>query len=224
MRPSHLSLSLLVLVAALLPAGCAEQDPSLLLSGYYFAVGKKDEATGAISACVYPATAANDTVFAQDVSINLQQLRDGGQDGDGRRNIFTFGANVTNRLQPNASGGQSLRVDTNTILLKSAAVRFLFTNEVIELNRAFSVTIGPNGSAGFGIPLINGAGDIDKLVSAIGAEGAAPNQVLTVTTEIVVRGTLLDGMDVESNILEFPVNLCVNCPELLSTTPACIGE
>lgn len=220
MRPQHLTLSLLALIAALLPAGCADQDPSLLLTGYYFATGKATEDGSGIENCTYPNTPSSDAFVSQDVTIDLQELRDGTA---GRKNAFVFGSIVENRLQTNASGGSD-RLDTNSVTVKSASIRFLFDSTVV-LDRAFAVTISPNGSAAVAIPLINSAAEVKQISDALASiDGLGDKGTVNVIAEITVQGTLLDGTDVESNILEFPVNLCNNCEDELQTTSACIAE
>lgn len=224
MRSQNTTLSLLALLAALLPAGCAEQDPSLLLTGYYFASGELDEMDDTIIRnCGYKIASGSESTPAQDVSINLQQLIDNGQPAGGSgKNVFVFGASVENRLASSVRGSTE-RIDTNIITLKSAKIRYLFSTPV-EVERVFNVTIPTNNASIFGIPLINGDGDITELKAALAASGAAANQVVTVTAEIVVAGTLLDGTDVESNILEYPINLCNNCGAVLPTTSQCAPE
>jgi hypothetical protein len=220
MRSQHLTLSLLALIAALLPAGCADQDPSLLLTGYYFATGKATEDGSGVENCVYPSSAGGDVLVSQDATINLQELRDG---ITGRPNAFVFGSIIENRLQSNAtSGGKSLRLDTNSVTVKSADIRFLFDSPVL-LPRAFAVTIPPNGSSSLAIPLINSADEVSKIAAEVTALSGDKGTV-TVIAEITVKGTLLDGTDVESNILEFPVNLCNKCDTALLTTPTCLPE
>jgi hypothetical protein len=224
MRSPNTTLSLLALLAALLPAGCAEQDPSLLLTGYYFASGEFDdtEDTPVLRNCAYKAGAGTDVAPAQDVSINLQQLIDNGQPtSGGTKKVFIFGANVENRLASSIRGSTE-RVNTNIITLKSAKIRYLFSSPV-EVERTFNVTVPTNEAALFGIPLVNGDTDIKKLQAAVMA-AAGDDGVVTVPTEIVVSGTLLDGTDVESNILEYPVNLCNSCGARIMTTPLCAAE
>jgi hypothetical protein len=224
MRSHNTMLSLLALLAALLPAGCAEQDPSLLLTGYYFASGEVDEMDETIIRnCVYKVTSGADNTPAQDVNVNLQQLIDNGQPAGGSgKNVFVFGASVENRLASSIRGSTE-RLDTNIITLKSAKIRYLFSSPVV-FDRVFNVTIPTNNTSVFGIPLINGDGDITELKEALAAQPVAANQVVTVTAEITVSGTLLDGTDVESNILEYPINLCANCGTVLPTTSQCAPE
>lgn len=152
--------------------------------------------------------------------------------------VFNFTAIYENRLvdsrsvgseSSGGSGGgfQNLTNDQSDVMITSATVSFPASSNTfnidgnvvsfatrsgdeVERERLFSMLVASgSGTAMTHIPLINGpreAEDFRAFLSQVPA-----SEPLTFIAEIQLKGKTLSGKKVESNLFEFPVQVCADC-------------
>lgn len=156
----------------------------------------------------------------------------------GASGVYMFTAVYENRLvdsrsvgseSSGGSGGgfQNLANNQSDVMITSATVSFPASSNTfnidgnvvsfatrsgneVERERLFSMLVSSgNGTALTHIPLINGpreAEDFREFLSQVPA-----NEPLTFIAEIQLKGKTLSGKKVESNVFEFPVQVCADC-------------
>lgn len=161
----------------------------------------------------------------------------------GRQNQFNFIGGFYNRL-PNSgsvgaqSGGggggfQNMNLDSNGIQTSGAIVRFLSDSNTFQTTagevkfpgfeefRYFSASLSSeNGWAGLPIPILDGAGEIAIFENFLKNELGNPAGPVSFMVEIQIKGKSIAGTEVESNIIRFPLDICVDCN--MPSTPTCV--
>lgn len=161
----------------------------------------------------------------------------------GQQNVFSYVAGFHNRL-PNSnnvgaqsgsgSGGfQGMHLDSNVIQTSGAVVRFSSDSNTFQTAsgevsfpefeefRSFSAMISSeNGWAGLPIPILDGAGEVALFENFLRNELGNPAGPVSFMAEIQVKGKTLAGTEVESNIIRYPIDICVDCG--MGSTPTCV--
>ncbi len=163
----------------------------------------------------------------------------------GRQNQFNFVGGFYNRL-PNSgsvgaqSGGggggfQNMNLDSNGIQTSGAVVRYLSENNTFQTAagevqfpgfeefRYFSASLSSeNGWAGLPIPILDGAGEIAIFENFLKNELGNPAGPVSFMVEIQIKGKSIAGTEVESNIIRYPLDICVDCN--MQSTPTCVAK
>ncbi len=163
-----------------------------------------------------------------------------GDDDTSRPNTYDFGAVFENRLEDSrsvgavsggeGSGFEGLALDRNDVMIKSVTVSFdhdinVFSLEGGTVSYGFErerlvnmlVTSG-GGVASFSVPIMNNSGEVQEFREFVqGVNSNVPDRgdddPLTLVARIQLHGETLAGNQVESNSLEFPIDVCVDCGE-----------
>jgi hypothetical protein len=235
---------MLAMVATLalgLMAGCVDQQPSIVMQGSV--VGNFSAESGG---CEYSLDFSDTRVLSTSGFINLADFDDGqplavGGPGVGA-GVYYFTAIFENRLVDSrnvgaeGSGGSGggwdgLYQNTNDILVTSATVTFHEDANTFRINsenvafpdlsreRLFSLLVQSNqGTALVNIPILNGPRDAAVFDEFLG--GSVPDdEPLTFIVEIQLHGETLAGNAVESNLFQFPLQVCRACG--VQTQPLC---
>ncbi len=163
----------------------------------------------------------------------------------GRQNQYIFVGGFYNRL-PNSksvgaqSGGggggfQNMNLDSNGIQTSGAIVRFLSENNTFQTAagevqfpgfeefRYFSASLdSENGWAGLPIPILDGAGEIAIFENFLKNGLGNPQGPVSFMVEIQIKGKSIAGTEVESNIIRYPLDICVDCN--MQSTPTCVAK
>ena len=236
--------TLLAAMALGLAAGCVDQQPSLVMQGSV--VGTFNEDTGG---CDYNLDFSDTRLLNASGFINLADFTTSGQPlvagGPGvGPGVYYFTAIFENRLVDSrnvgaegggGSGGgfDNMFQDTNDIQVTSASVTFREDSNTFRINnenvafpdvsreRLFTMLVGSNQGTGVvNIPILNGTRDAADFEAFLGANVPA-TEPLTFIVEIQLHGKTLAGNRVESNIFEYPLQICSNCA--IGTAPLCAG-
>jgi hypothetical protein len=230
---------ILILGAALVgltSSACVDADASLLLTGPVTFDGavSEDEEAGTVSASC---TISTDRSRAWSrLSINLEEIKTQGQSvaryGIGSiPNSFDMSVVLQNRLQPSdvyspIGENQNLRVDQNLIQVEKVSFSFPSGSNqpgfnALDKSFDFIVTVDSGGgeSAAY-VPIISPA-DIrtwEQVVSQV--TGSNPSAVVPGSVEIQVSGRTTSGTEIESNLINVPFDVCLNCS--IASTPRCL--
>lgn len=164
----------------------------------------------------------------------------------GDQGVYVFTAIYENRLvdsrtvgseSSGGSGGgfQNLSNDQSDIIVTSATVSFPASSNTfnidgnvvsfatrsgneVERERLFSMLVSSgSGSAMTHIPLINGPREAEDFRAFL--DQVPADEPLTFIAEIQLKGKTLSGKAVESNLFEYPVQVCADCKR--SSMPMC---
>lgn len=231
------ALGILGVLCTLGLTGCTDETVSIVLQGNFPRVMEEpDDITRPdFRNALYPENANNAQVFLSGF-IDLEQLKLYGQppygvDDEGRdygsspRNVFKFGSLMSNQLVDNKSAGgiDTLRVNTNDILISGATITFTFNSSSLTFERPFSTLVQPDGDMFADISLVNSASERELLAACVRDEirvfqipaSQAPEIIVPVFVDIQVKGETLDGTNVQSNVYTYPMELCLDCSEAL---------
>lgn len=236
--------TLLAAMALGLVTGCVDQQPSLVMQGSV--VGTFNEDSGG---CDYNLDFSDTRLLNASGFINLADFVDNGQpvvagSGGVGPGVYFFTAIFENRLVDSRSVGASgaggsgggfdnMFQDSNDIQVTSATVTFREDSNTFRINnedvafpdlsreRLFTMLVGSNQGTGLvNIPILNGTRDAADFQAFLGANVPA-NEPLTFIVEIQLQGKTLAGNRVESNIFEYPLQICSNCS--IPTNSLCAG-
>jgi hypothetical protein len=180
--------------------------------------------------------------------INIQLLKECGQfcgyDGvisgiGGLPNTFTFMAGAQNLLPDSRSVGTrggTEYLDGNHIWVREALISFppelnTFSVDGGDLpfdtfeptSRLMSAYLNSGGGAFFGgINVIATAGELRLFEDFLRNELNIRNEPVTFIAEIQLKGKSQAGTKVESNTVQFPIDICLNCNMMV--TPLCVAE
>ena len=154
-------------------------------------------------------------------TINLNELGTTGQPF-GRVNQFVFGATVVNRLQKSDTyspigDGVNLRTDQNIVQINSFTVEFPSSDNLAGLDALdteifYVAQVESDGSkSGAAISVIDPTtiANWKTVFGAVsGGQGAA---IVPAKINLQAFGTTIGGQEVESNILEIPIQVCTGC-------------
>jgi hypothetical protein len=179
--------------------------------------------------------------------INIAQLKEcgqfcgfgGGFGPGGGRNTFTYIAGASNLLPDSRTvggrGGQpGLYLDQNNITVKEAVITFPSALNTFSLQpgvdiafptlvhtRLMSAYMGSGGGTYFGgVDIIASAGELANFEGFLREVLNIRTEPVTFIAEIQLRGKSQAGTTVESNKVQFPIDICVNCD--IATTPICV--
>ncbi|MEC9441191.1 MAG: hypothetical protein VYE40_08830 [Myxococcota bacterium] len=226
-----LSLAGLLAIAAL-NTGCVEADPSLILEGGI--VGELGDADPvACSAnCEFALTGGSGvTALSTSGFLDLARLEQYGQYPYRVPGSYTLRVNLTNILGDSTTNdGAGLRNDSNSIKLKEFTIVWKKPDGTIiyepgEVNSggsrpAFAYIGSGGGQLSIDVDLLSGVIFPDGmnaettflrggLVNNFGnAINTSPSQVFV---EIQAKGETLDGQNVESEIMVYPISVCDGC-------------
>lgn len=178
--------------------------------------------------------------------INIAELKECGQycgfaaayGPGGQRNTFTFIAGASNLLPDSRSvggpsGAPNTTLDQNNIWIKEAVITFpselntFFVGgadipfPTIETTRLMSAYLGSGGGSYFGgLDIIGSAGELANFEGFLREVLNIRTEPVTFIAELQLRGKTQGGTKVESNKVQFPIDICVNCE--MAVTPICI--
>lgn len=232
--------------------GCVEEEASVVIHSNVigngsFDPGDEEEGTPDQVNCQFDADFDDPEVWAAG-RIDLEELEMEGQrlvresDAGAERNRYMFRTVMENRLSDSrqvgaTSGGegdgfQELTLDKNDVMIKSATVRLVPVGEAAgavpeaEWERRGTMLVQSGGGiSAYGTPILDGSEDIDGLRNALQTAGVAPGQSEPFIAEVQLQGETLGGHPVHSNIVEYPVGICVSgCGEAEQpfTNPQCV--
>lgn len=215
--------------------GCVDEEASVVMhtnvigSGE-FEPGDPEAETEDRANCEFPADFDEPNVWASG-SIDLAELDNTGQplvsgtDAGAERWRYMFRTVVENRLSDSrqvgsVSGGegdgfQNMALDKNDILIKSADVALYGPDgyQDVSVRRGTMLVQSGGGVAAYGVPLIDGPGQVGALREAVGED---PQEFIA---EVQLHGERLAGAEVESNVIEYPLVMCDGCD--IDTNPQC---
>jgi hypothetical protein len=178
--------------------------------------------------------------------INIASLKECGQycgfdtayGPGGGRNTFTFIAGAENLLPDSRtvggrSGAGNTTLDQNNIWVKEAVVTFpselntFFVGgadiafPTVETVRLMSAYMKSGGGSYFGgLDIIGSAGELANFEGFLREVLNIRTEPVTFIAELQLRGKTQAGTKVESNKIQFPIDICVNCD--MGVTPICI--
>jgi hypothetical protein len=160
---------------------------------------------------------------------------------------FNMPMSITSKLASNGSASgdptspDGLRVNTNKIQIRRAEIRFPDSENTFQAADGSNVRpsdVGANGieelsprfisplleeqgsSAIFPVPLILPQ-ELNAFRALHQAVSSNAGQSITLLAEVQVFGETVDGANVESNVFQWPVTICRNCPQL-GVTKTCV--
>lgn len=220
------------MLLALSLSGCVEQDVSMSLAGSVLFEGDLNEETGELRCDTGSAKAGSVEQYFQAGRVNLSQGAP-----------LYFNAEIVNLLDQSnqsSSGGETfpgISKDQNSIRVTKANIRFPaslnnfdganLAAQYLEKSAVFSVVIDSGNGAAisiFELMSLRDFGDIttfyDEAVAAAGLAAGTSDAIIPLVAEIQIEGETFGGETVESNIFQFPIDLCKDCE--IDTTPQCV--
>lgn len=235
-RKSKLSLLALIAIGLALGA-CVESDQSVVMLGSVVGFGDVDDETGRTS-CFFDADIEEANVRTTGF-VDLNHLENVGQPvvagttSGGLVDEYRFVAVMENRLFDSRSVGavsggdgggyENLQLDKNDILVTGATVRFDSDSNTfggdggtvsfpdIERERLTNMLVmSGGGSATVDVPIIANSEERAQfqafLSNTVGSDAS-----LTLIAEIQLHGETLAGNGVNSNIIQYPITMCLDC-------------
>lgn len=204
-------------------SACADPGADILVTGHVPMEGTLDEESGLITDCSMP-TEIGDTLLAQDVFINLEEIESAGTG-------FTLGLLMENRLDNSATYApigedKNQRLDQNHIEIQTYEVVFDssgFDNLGSGGDIAYEATgiLPTDGTLYAGVTLFY-PNEIPDWRNAFAiAAGGAGGAIVPTFAEVQVRGRTIGGSKVQSNRLTIPIQVCDGCAR--SSTPICVA-
>lgn len=213
-------------------AGCVEQDVSMSLTGSVVFDGSLDEDSGLVRCDISSAKPGSVETYFQAADLNLAQPMP-----------LHFTAEIINLLEASnqsASGGDSfpgLAQDQNSIRVTKATIRYPtelnnfagagLAEQYLAKSAVFSAVLqSGRGGAISPFELVslrdfgNASAFYDEAIAAAGLPAGTQDAIIPLIAEIQIEGETFSGEMVESNIFQFPINLCKSCE--LNTTPLCV--
>ncbi len=232
-----------LLVVGLSLTGCVEEEASVvmhsnLLGDGTFDTGDEDEPDRV--GCTFTADFDEPRVLGSG-TIDLAELENEGQrmvrESNQGANLerYTFTTVLENRLADSrtvgaVSGGdgdgfENLELDKNDVMITSGVVDLFAVDDgalvgvfdqPIERRSTMLVQSG-GGVANYGVPIIQGFEEIQRLREGVGADP------VSFIAEIQLMGETLAGDQVESNTVEYPITICDGCggDDIPYTNPMC---
>lgn len=216
-------------------AGCVDQDVSMSLAGSVVFEGKFDEDSGELRCDMGSAKPGSVDMYFQTADLNLSQSY-----------ALHFNAEIINLLEASnqsSSGGQTfpgLAQDQNSIRVTKATIRYPtslnnfagagLAEEYLGKSAVFSAVLeSGKGAAISPFELVsvrdfgNARAFYDQVMAASGQPAGTKDAIIPLIAEIQIEGETFGGGMVESNVFQFPINLCKECKPLeFSTTLRCL--
>lgn len=213
-------------------AGCVEQDVSMSLTGSVVYEGTLDEDSGMVLCDITSAKPGSVETYFQAADLNLSQP-----------SPLHFTAEIINLLEASnqsASGGDSfpgLAQDQNSIRVTKATIRYpaalnnfagaALAEKYLAKSAVFSAVLqsGRGGAISpFELVSLRDFGNAnafyDEAIAEAGLPAGTQDAIIPLIAEIQIEGETFGGELVESNIFQFPINLCKACE--IHTTPRCV--
>lgn len=158
---------------------------------------------------------------------------------------FHFVAGFSNRMPDSRSVGaksggggsggfQNMFNDNNTVQISGATVRFpaelntfvdvdgFDASFEFEATRLFNAILpSSGGNAIIGVPVVQNNEELSLIKEFItDTLGSNKDSIVTFVVEITVEGKSIGGTEVKSNILRYPIEVCVDCNSQ-GITPTC---
>ena len=111
------------------------------------------------------------------------------------------------------------------VTLESITVSYPFSESPIEFEREVSKTLRTGGGrVAFDVEFLAGQGELDTFQRSLLTESETlGGSIITVPAVVTLEGTSSSGASVRSNALKYPITMCVNCADLI-TTPYALGS
>ncbi|TDP77498.1 hypothetical protein DFR33_101400 [Bradymonas sediminis] len=215
--------------------GCVEQDVSMSLAGSVVYQGEVNEDTGELRCDMASAKPGSVEMYFQAADLNLSTPMP-----------LSFNAEIINLLEASnqaSSGGETfpgLAQDQNSIRVTKATIRYPaslnnfagaeLADQYLAKSAVFSAVLqsGKGGAiAPFELVSLrdfnNAKAFYDAAIAASGLPAGTGDAIIPLIAEIQIEGETFGGEIVESNIFQYPVNLCKDCnPAEFNTTPPCL--
>ncbi len=230
-----------VMIAGLAAAGCADEEASVVMLGSAVGEGEIQESDDGevFGSCEFEAD-MDEPVVRSTGFINLNDIDDPGQvlvpgtTVDASPNRYIFESIFENQLFDSRSVGavsggdgggfENLELDKNDIIIKSATVEFSGDNntlaleggeatfDAIDSERLVSMLVHSGGGVStLGVPVVNNPNEVEAMENFMNEIGAGDDDIITLVAEIQLHGETLGGNEVESNRIEFPIDVCLDC-------------
>lgn len=209
--------------------GCAEPEPSLLMTGHVYGTGSIDEESGRLTGCTFPTTLADIEFFSQSLFVNLADFDDGGLYREFGA-PFAVGLVMENRLVDSSDYApighdQNLRLDQNAIQIQGYNVTFDsagFSNlgSGGELVYDASYVVPTDGGVYVALDLFF-ANEFQTWSDAFAGAGGSSGVIVPTFAEIQAVGETVGGTKVESNVISMPIQVCDGCNR--ATTSTCVA-
>ncbi len=238
--PMRRVLSIAVAAAALGTVGCAEPEPSLIVTAHVPLVGSVEDVevpvpngeegetvtVERLTGCVAPGGIDEVEVSYHSVLVNLAET-----EGNG----FGIGLLMENRLVDSSAYSpsgfdQNQRLDQNYIEVQEYIIKFDDTGfdnlgDGGEIAVPSSGLVPTDGALWVNIPLFRGTASEQQAWEAAHGEaatagGGSESSIVPTFAEIQIIGETVGGQRVRSNILTMPVEVCNGCNYL--STPTCV--
>ena len=218
-----------VMATAVFTTGCVDADMTLTLEGHILAEAEVDEEAGTAT-CSVPGSSSEANLRAGRLSIDLDDIKNSGQFPYSALNRFNLNVVMTNRLSASdeyapIGADQNLRTDQNWIQVEKFTVKYPEDQNQAgfsQLEDDFEFVAMVSSEEGFffgGMPIIRPS-NINTLETAVNTvSGGNANAIVPGMMEFQALGTTVGGVEVESNIMRLPFDVCNGCQ--MGTTPAC---
>lgn len=217
-------------------AGCVEQDVSMSLAGSVAFEGKIDD-DGNLQCDMGSAKPGSVDMYFQSADLNLSQSY-----------ALNFNAEIVNLLEASnqsSSGGTTfpgLAQDQNSIRVTKATINYPrslnnfagaeYAEQYLAKSAVFSAVLDSGKGAAispFELVSVRDFGDARKFydlaIEASGLPAGTGDAIIPLIAELQIEGETFGGEMVESNIFQFPVNLCKECnSQEFTTTLPCIPK
>lgn len=206
--------------------GCVDADPSFVLKGAIVGELSDDDGLSCARTCTFT-SGGNATRVNTAGVLDLARLEQSGQFPYLIPGSYVVNLELTNTLaQSDANDGSRLRNDTNSISLRE----FIIVWKTPDGETLYEPGEADSGGSRPAFALVDSDGgilnlDVELLSGTIFPNGTnseaaflrgaisqditqSPKQVIV---EIQARGETLDGQNVESQIMKYPISICDGC-------------
>jgi len=221
-----------LLAIAALHTSCVEADPAMILEGGIVGELADADPIACASTCEFAAGGGGGaTVVSTSGVIDLARLEQFGQFPYRIPGSYTLNLSLTNGLlDSTGNDGAGLRNDSNGIKLKEFTIVWKQPDGTVIYEPgetgsggsrpAFAFIASGGGQLSINVDLLSGVifpdgTNPETTFLRGGLVGAFGNQINTsprqVVVEIQAKGETLDGQNVESLIMQYPISICDGC-------------